>query len=102
MSGFNFPNESTKVAGVNRKFDLNVPGERQLYFKMKAEKEIEKIKIYLENNTFIAMMIGKKNSGKGTRVNMLKEIFGEDKITLLSVGDLTRQVFDELQTPEGM
>jgi len=102
MAGFNFPIESTKVAGVTKSFDLANPGQRKIYFHLKAGEEIKKIKTYLETNTFVALMIGKKGSGKGTYVGLMKEIFGDDKIAQISVGDITRVVFEEIKTKEGM
>jgi len=51
----------------------------------------------LENNTFIAYLMGKKNSGKGTYSKMLAEIIGQDKIEHFSVGDLIRDIDKELK-----
>jgi hypothetical protein len=62
----NFPIEKTKM-GNDRKFNLSDPKEREEYFKLKCGVEIEKLKGYLNNgHTFIAYLLGKKNSGKGT------------------------------------
>ncbi len=102
MSHLNFPLKSTKIPGLTQSFELSDPGQRQLYFKLKAGPEIQKIKSYLENHTFIAMLIGNKNSGKGTQVGLYQEIFGDQKIELISVGDITRKVFGEIQTPSGL
>ena len=102
MTNLNFPIESTKVPGVTQSFDLADPGQRQLYFKLKVGKEIEKVKTFLEDHTFVAIMLGKKGSGKGTYSGLLKEVFGDDHIGQISVGDITRSVFDEIKTPEGM
>ena len=56
-----FPIIKTKVPNVTKKFDLTDPKERQEYFEAKAGPEIAKIKKYLEENTFIAYLLGKKN-----------------------------------------
>ena len=86
----NFPIFKTKVEGVDRKFNLSDPGERKEYFEEKAGDEIKKLKKYFEKHTFIAYLVGKKNSGKGTYSKMFKEIFGSDKIIHISVGDVIR------------
>lgn len=86
----------------DKTFDLANPGQRQIYFEQKIGNEIEQIKVYLENHTFVAFLMGKKNAGKGTYAGLLKEIFGENRIDQISVGDLTRAVFDEIQTESGM
>jgi adenylate kinase family enzyme len=90
MKGLEFPVVGTKVKGLVKKFDLNSPAGREAYFKAKAGDEIERIKKYLEKGTFVAYMIGKKNSGKGTYSQIFTEIFGADKVSLISIGDLVR------------
>lgn len=102
MSNLNFPIVSTKIPGVFENFDTSQPGQRQIYFRIKIGKEIEKIKTFLENHTFLALMLGKKNAGKGVYCGLLREILGEDKVAQISVGDLTRSVFEEIKTPEGL
>ena len=92
MKGLEFPVVGTKVKGLTKKFDLNSPDGREAYFVAKAGNEISKIKKYLENGTFIAYMIGKKNSGKGTYSQIFTEIFGADKVSLISIGDVVRNV----------
>ena len=87
-----FPYVKTKAEGVLKKFNLSDPAERKEYFELKAGAEIALIKKYLENNTFIAYFLGKKNSGKGTYSKLMKEIFGDDKIGHISVGDIVREV----------
>ena len=75
-----FPVFKTKIEN-SPKFDLADPKQRGEYFKLKAGLEIEKMKAYLaDGNTFIAYLVGKKNSGKGTYSKMFGEIFGKDKI----------------------
>jgi adenylate kinase family enzyme len=94
-----FPIFKTKMGG-DRKFNLSDPKERMEYFKLKCGPEIEKLKEYLEKNTFIAYLLGKKNSGKGTYSKMLAEVLGVDKIVHLSVGDMVRALDGEIQDPE--
>ena len=74
MKGLEFPIVSTKVKGLNQKFNLNNPAERLKYFEAKCPTEVAKIKAFLSKNTFIAYMVGKKNSGKGTYSKLLMEI----------------------------
>ena len=92
MKGLEFPIISTKVKGLKSTFHLSNPKGRKLYFEAKVGDEIEHIKKYLEKNSFIAYFLGKKNSGKGTYSKLLTEIFGEDKIEHVSVGDLVRGI----------
>ena len=95
-----FPIFKTKIKGIERKFDLNNPKERKEYFKMKAAPEIEKIRDYLKQSTFIAYLLGKKNSGKGTYSKMFAEIIGSDKIEHFSIGDMIRDIDLELKDKE--
>jgi len=93
-----FPLTKTKVRGVNQKFDLNDPEVRKKYFALKTGKEIEKLRNYLKNgNTFIAYLLGKKNSGKGTYAKMFAEIVDPQRIEHFSIGDMIRNVDHELQ-----
>ena len=92
MKGLEFPIISTRVKGLNKKFDLSSPEGRKAYFEAKAGDEVTRIKKYLDKNTFVAYMIGKKNSGKGTYSQIFTEIFGADKIALVSVGDIIRNI----------
>lgn len=91
-----FPIIQTKVPDLTKRFDLSDPKERKEYFEAKAGPEIEKIKKYLEENTFIAYLLGKKNSGKGTYTKLMAEIFGTNKIGHISVGDLVRTVYKDI------
>ncbi len=91
----------TKDLDVTQSFDLKNPEERKVYFEAKAGLEIKKIEEFLKNNTFVAYLMGKKGSGKGTRAKMFKEILGEDKVAHISVGDLVRSVHKALETKEG-
>jgi len=96
----NFPVTKTKVSDLNKKFNLNDPADRKAYFEAKAGEEINKLKKYLENNTFVAYLLGKKNSGKGTYTKLMAEIFGTDKIGHISVGDLVRETHKIIEDPE--
>lgn len=91
-----FPLLKTKIKGLNKKFNLSNPEERQKYFRQKIGLEIDKLKKYFENNTFIAYLLGKKNSGKGTYTKLMIEIFGEEKIGHISVGDIVRSVYEDM------
>lgn len=91
-----YPLVNTKRNGTHGTFNLNDPKERQEYFQAKANKEISSIKKYLENNTFVAFLLSKKSAGKGTYAQMLVDIFGNDKILHLSIGDLIRQIHQEI------
>ncbi|MCK5460213.1 hypothetical protein KAI52_03795, partial [Candidatus Parcubacteria bacterium] len=70
----------TKIERLAKTFNLSNTEERREYFQKKAGKEIEKLKKYFNNNTFIVYFLGKKNSGKGTYTKLMMEIFGKDKI----------------------
>ncbi len=107
MKGLEFPIIGTKVVAssaarssngkgrrLKTKFDLESPAGRKKYFNAKVGDEIAHIKKFLKNNTFIGYFLGKKSSGKGTYSKILTEIFGEDKIAHISVGDLIRTVDD--------
>lgn len=94
-----FPYIKTKTRGVNQSFDLNDPKERKKYFKLKIGREIDILKKHFKKNTFIAYMLGKKNSGKGTYTKLMMEIFGKDKIGHISVGDTIRKAHKEMSKP---
>ncbi len=91
-----FPIFNTKVKGVNKKFNLNDPKERKEYFQLKAGREIEKLRKYLKENTFVAYLLGKKNSGKGTYAKMFAEAVEPNRIEHLSIGDMIRSIDGEL------
>ena len=100
MKDLEFPLFKTKIDN-SREFDLTDSAQRQEYFDLKAGEEIKKLRNYLaEGKTFIAYLLGKKNSGKGTYAKMLKEIVDKDKIEHFSVGDMIREVDKELKDPE--
>lgn len=97
----NFPVFKTKIKNVNQKFDLNNPKEREKYFQLKAGNDIKKLRDYFKKgNTFIAYLLGKKNSGKGTYAKMFAEIIGSDYIEHFSVGDMVRDIDKELADPK--
>jgi len=93
MKDLDFPIFKTK-SDVYKKFDLTDVNSRREYFEYKAGAEIKKLKDYLQNNTFIAYLMGKKSSGKGTYAKMLAEIVDKDRIAHFSIGDMIRS-FDE-------
>jgi adenylate kinase family enzyme len=92
-----FPIFKTKIKGKTKRFNLNDPKERVKYFELKAGPEIKKIKNYLKNNTFVAYLLGKKNSGKGTYAKMFGEVVGPEKIDHFSIGDMVRGIDEELK-----
>jgi adenylate kinase family enzyme len=94
-----FPIDKIKM-GDEKRFNLSDPKEREEYFQLKCGPEIEKLRNYLDNNTFIAYLLGKKNSGKGTYSKMFIDVIGGDKIEHLSVGDMVRGIDEEMQDPE--
>lgn len=94
MKNLEFPIVGAKVKGLNQWFDINSPAGRKKYFKAKVGSEITAIEKYLESGTFVVYLLGKKNSGKGTYTKIVAEIFGEDKIAHVSVGDLVRETDD--------
>lgn len=94
MRKLEFPIIGTKIEGLTEKFDLSSPVGRKAYFQAKAGPEIAQIQTYLNDHTFIAYFIGKKNSGKGTYSKMFSEIFGDEHVMHLSIGDLIREVHE--------
>ena len=102
MKGASFPVFNTKVQGVDRAFDLNGTAGRAEYFQAKAGEEIKKLKKYLaDGKTFVAFLIGKKNSGKGTYSKLFMEAVGSEHVGHLSVGDIVRDIHKQLETEEG-
>ena len=99
MKNLEFPLFKTKIEN-SPKFDLTDVKARQDYFELKAGKEIKKLREYLKENTFIAYLLGKKNSGKGTYAKMLKEVVDKKRIEHFSIGDMIRGVDKELQDKE--
>jgi len=95
-----FPIFKTKIPGKTKKFDLTDPVQASEYFEDKAGEEIAKIKKYLQKNTFVAYLLGKKNAGKGTYSKIFADIFGKDKVGHISVGDVVRAVDLEMADPQ--
>lgn len=98
MKDLDFPIFKTK-SDVYKKFDLTDVKSRQDYFEYKAGPEIKKLKEYLKDSTFIAYLMGKKSSGKGTYAKMMAEVVDKDKIAHFSIGDMIRS-FDEVLKDE--
>lgn len=101
MKDLNFPIFNTKTKGIGEKFNLNDPAERKHYFDKKADGSISKLKKYLDDgNTFVAYLIGKKNSGKGTYSKLFMEALGTHKVGHVSVGDVVRDIHSAFKTGE--
>jgi len=105
-----FPIFKTKIKGLNQKpsikakpgarFNLTNPKDRKKYFELKAGPEIKKLKEYLKKNTFVAYLLGKKNSGKGTYAKMFAEAVSLKKIDHFSIGDMIRDIDEDLRDRE--
>lgn len=92
-----FPLTKTKMGG-EKKFDINSPEGRKEYFQYKTSQEIEKLREFFnQGNTFIAYLLGKKNSGKGTYSKMFAEAVDPEKIDHFSIGDMIRGIDEELK-----
>jgi len=98
MKGLDFPIFKTK-SDTYKKFDLTDVKSRQEYFEYKAGPEIQKLREFLKDKTFIAYLMGKKSSGKGTYSKMFAEVVDKDKIAHFSIGDMIRS-FDEVLKDE--
>ena len=92
MNEFTFPLFKTKLEKRHKPFSLEDSLERREYFLLKAGGEIEKIKEYLRENTFVAFLLGKKGSGKGTYSKLFAEAVGAEHMRHISVGDIVRSV----------
>lgn len=99
MKDIDFPIFKTKTGDSSKKFDLTDFKSRQEYFEYKAGPEIKKLREYLKDNSFVAYLLGKKSSGKGTYAKMLAEVVDKEKITHFSIGDMIRS-FDETMRDE--
>ncbi|MBI4119921.1 MAG: nucleoside monophosphate kinase [Parcubacteria group bacterium] len=91
-----FPIFKTRIKGVNQVFKLEDPVDRQKYFRLKAGREIAKIRGYLKKNTFVGFLLGKKNSGKGTYAKLFMEAIGSARLAHISIGDIVRGVHKDL------
>lgn len=96
MKGYPFPIFKTVMPGSNRVFRLEDPAERREYFTLKAGQEIERIRGFLEHNTFVGFLLGKKNAGKGTYSKLFIEAVGPERVAHISVGDIVRSVHHDL------
>lgn len=95
-----FPIFKTKLEGKTKTFNLTDLVQRNEYFHYKADEEIDKLKDYVRENSFVVYLLGKKNSGKGTYSKMFAEIINSDRIEHFSVGDMIRAVSKEIQDPQ--
>lgn len=95
MQKAQFPIFKTKLT-TSKTFNLSDPEERKAYFFLQAGPEIIKLKDYLKHNTFIAYLLGKKNSGKGTYTKLFMEVVGNQNIIHLSIGDIVRKIHQEV------
>jgi len=95
-----FPIFKTKIKGVTKRFNLTDPAEQKEYFRQKAGKEIAGLRRYLKDNTFVAYLLGKKNSGKGTYAKMFAEVVSPERIEHFSVGDMVRALDKQWADPE--
>ncbi|PIZ46004.1 hypothetical protein COY30_00840 [Candidatus Woesebacteria bacterium CG_4_10_14_0_2_um_filter_44_9] len=98
MKGLEFPIIGTKIKNLTKKFDLTSPQTRKAYFEVKCGDEIDHIREFLKTGNFMAFLLGKKNSGKGTYSHLFTEIFGEGRVTLVSVGDVVRETHANWKT----
>lgn len=80
---------------TDREYDLLNPNERKIFFNKFFGKEIENIREYLKNHTFICYAMSPKMAGKGTYLGLLREIIGEQYFTSISVGDLFRSADED-------
>lgn len=73
-------------------YDLDSYVGRREYYQEKVGPEIEYLRDYFREKTFLGYWLAPKQAGKGTYMNGLKEIFGTELFTHISVGDLVRAV----------
>lgn len=104
MKGPEFPIFKTKTdpsasSGQAERFNLDDPVERRRYFEAKAGPEIEKLRDWVRENNFVAFLLGKKGSGKGTYTKLFMEVIGSEHVAHISVGDIVRSVHKELSNP---
>jgi adenylate kinase family enzyme len=83
--------------GSKKTYDLDSVAERRAYYQEKVGKEIEFLRDYFRENTFLAYWMAPKQAGKGTYMNGLKEIFGTDLFTHISVGDVVRAAHKDFE-----
>jgi adenylate kinase family enzyme len=97
MKTLEFPLFKTKSPAGSPKFALNDPDQRRAYFEFKAKDELAHLRKYLKNNIFLALMLGKKGTGKGTYAKLFAEAVGGENIVHFSVGDLVRSLDEEVR-----
>ena len=95
-----FPIFKTRIPKDKKTFNLDDLVERRKYFDHKADKEIEKLRDYLRDNTFVGFLIGKKSSGKGAYSKLFAEAVGSEYIKHISVGDIVRGVHEDFSNPD--
>ncbi|OGG38843.1 hypothetical protein A3I34_00810 [Candidatus Jorgensenbacteria bacterium RIFCSPLOWO2_02_FULL_45_12] len=101
MNNFNFSVPQTKIGGKSDVFLLEDPKDRKRYFSYKAGQEIEKIREFLRHGSFMAFLLGPKNSGKGTYSKLFAEAVGSERIRHISVGDIVRGVHMSMDSESG-
>lgn len=94
-----FPLYKTKNENCAKVYNLTDPADQADYFQCKAGAEIAKLKAFMQKNTFIVYLLGKKNSGKGTYSKILAGLVGKDLMEHFSVGDMIRAISKEIQDP---
>ena len=99
MKDLDFPLFKTKSTKY-KKFDLTDGKSREEYFEYKCASEIKKLREYLKTNTFVAFLMGKKSSGKGTYSKMFAEVVDKNKIASFSIGDMIRSFDSVVKDPE--
>lgn len=92
-----FPIFNLKELSDGNTYNLTDPADRQKYFKAKLGQKIEDLKSYLDNETFVAYLVAKKNAGKSTIIKMFQEIVGKENVYHIGVGDLVRSTHKSLE-----
>jgi adenylate kinase family enzyme len=92
-----FPLFKTRTEGITKAFKLDDPAERREYFDAKARNEIEKLQKFLKENTFVAFLMGPKNSGKGTYSKLFAEAVGPEHVRHISIGDIVRSAHNHCE-----
>lgn len=100
MKDIAFPVHPTKVPGAAQRFHLSDPAERAKYFHHKVGPELVALRTYLSTKTFVAYLLGKKNSGKGTYSKLFQEAVGGDHVGHVAIGDIVRDTHAGLSSPE--
>jgi adenylate kinase family enzyme len=84
--------------GTNKTYDLDTVSGRRDYYAEKVGAEIDYLKEYFKKQTFLGYWMAPKQAGKGTYMNGLKEIFGAETFSHVSVGDVVRAAHVEFET----